>query len=66
MVRLLLPALVIATGAAATAAAVVLPADAPPTSLASSVGAVQVARIPIPGAVVRDSAAAVADPRPRR
>ena len=56
MVRILLPALVIATGAATTAAAVVLPADAPPTSLASSVGAVQVARIPIPGAVVRDSA----------
>jgi Glucose / Sorbosone dehydrogenase len=55
MVRLLLPALVIATGTATAAAAVVLPADAPPTTLASTVGAVQVGRIPIADAVVRDS-----------
>ena len=62
MVRLLLPALVIATGTATAAAAVVLPADAPPTSLTSSVGAVQVGRIPIADAVVRDSSGGTRGP----
>ena len=62
MVRLLLPALVIATGTATVAAAVVLPADAPPTALASTVGAVQVVRIPIADAVVRDSSGGTRGP----
>ncbi len=62
MVRLLLPALVIATGTATAAAAVVLPADAPPTALASTVGEVQVARIPIAGSVVRDSSGGTRGP----
>jgi hypothetical protein len=62
MVRLLLPALVIATGTATAAAAVVLPADAPPTNLASTVGAVQVGRIPIADAVVRDSSGGTRGP----
>ncbi len=62
MVRLLLPALVIATGTATVAAAVVLPADAPPTSLASTVGAVGVERVPIAGAVVRDSSGGTRGP----
>ncbi len=62
MVRLLLPALVIATGTATAAAAVVLPADAPPTALASTVGEVQVARIPISGSVVRDSSGGTRGP----
>ena len=62
MVRLLLPALVIATGTATAAAAVVLPADAPPTTLASTVGAVQVGRVPIADAVVRDSSGGTRGP----
>ena len=62
MVRLLLSALVLATGTATGAAAVVLPADAPPTALASAVGAVQVARVPIAEAVVRDSAGGTRGP----
>lgn len=62
MVRILLPALVIATGAATAAAAVVLPADAPPASLDSDVGAVQVARVPIAGAVVKDSSGGTRGP----
>ena len=62
MVRLLLPVLVIATGTATAAAAVILPADAPPTSLASTVGSVQVARVPIAEAVVRDSAGGTRGP----
>ena len=62
MVRLLLPALVIATGAATAAAAVVLPADAPPDSLTSTVGAVEVGRIPIADAVVRDSSGGTRGP----
>ncbi|HYO20653.1 MAG TPA: PQQ-dependent sugar dehydrogenase, partial [Dermatophilaceae bacterium] len=62
MARFLLPALVIATGTATAAAAVVLPAEAPPTSLASTVGAVQVGRVPIAEAVVRDSAGGTRGP----
>jgi glucose/arabinose dehydrogenase len=62
MVRILLPALVIATGAATATAAVVLPADAPPASLDSTVGAVQVARVPIAGAVVKDSSGGTRGP----
>jgi glucose/arabinose dehydrogenase len=62
MVRILLPALVIATGTATAAVAVVLPADAPPTTLASTVGAVQVGRIPIADAVVRDSSGGTRGP----
>jgi glucose/arabinose dehydrogenase len=62
MVRLLLPALVIATGTATAAATVVLPADAPPASLTSSVGEVQVGRIPIADAVVRDASGGTRGP----
>jgi glucose/arabinose dehydrogenase len=62
MVRILLPALVIATGAATATAAVVLPADAPPRSLNSAVGTVQVARVPISAAVVKDSSGGTRGP----
>ncbi len=55
MVRLLLPALVIATGSATVGAAVILPAADAPSSLTSTVGTVQVARAPIAAAVVKDS-----------
>ncbi len=55
MVRLLLPALVIANAAAVTAAAVTLMPNAAPDSLPSAAGAVQVDRIPITAAVVKDS-----------
>jgi glucose/arabinose dehydrogenase len=62
MVRILLPALVIATGAATATAAVVLPAEAPPGSLNSAVGTVQVARVPISAAVVKDSSGGTRGP----
>jgi glucose/arabinose dehydrogenase len=55
MVRLLLPALVIANAAAVTAAAVTLMPTAAPDTLPSTAGAVQVARVPIKAAVVTDS-----------
>ena len=55
MVRLLLPALVIANAAAITAAAVTLIPSAAPDALPSAAGAVEVARVPIAAAVVQDS-----------
>jgi glucose/arabinose dehydrogenase len=55
MVRILLPALVVANAAAVTAAAVTLLPSAAPDTLPSDVGTVQVARVPIADAVVRDS-----------
>jgi glucose/arabinose dehydrogenase len=62
MVRLLLPALVVATGTLTAAATVGLPADGPPTSLASTVGAVQVTRVPIAAALVTDSSGGTRGP----
>lgn len=53
MVRLLLPALIVANAAAVTAAAVTLMPTAAPDSLSSSAGEVAVARVPIEAAVVR-------------
>jgi glucose/arabinose dehydrogenase len=55
MVRILLPALVIANAAAVTAAAVALMPSATPQTLPSAAGAVAVDRIPIEAAVVKDS-----------
>lgn len=55
MVRLLLPALIVANAAAVTAAAVTLIPTAAPDSLTSSAGAVAVTRVPIADAVVRAS-----------
>lgn len=55
MVRLLLPALVIANAAAATAAAVTLMPSATPETLPSDAGSVTVERIPIEAAVIKDS-----------
>lgn len=53
MVRLLLPALIVANATAVTAAAVTLMPTAAPDSLSSSAGEVAVARVPIEAAVVR-------------
>ena len=55
MVRILLPALIVANAAAVTAAAVTLAPARTADSLGSAVGTVQVSRIPIADAVVRDS-----------
>ncbi len=62
MVRLLLPALIVANAAVVTAAAVTLAPTAAPDTLASAAGAVQVARVPISGAVVRDSSGGTRGP----
>ncbi len=55
MVRLLLLTLILATGAATATPPAVLPTETRPTTLRSAAGAVQVARLPIGDAVVRDS-----------
>ena len=62
MVRILLPALIVANAAAVTAAAVTLVPAGTPDSLNSSVGEVQVSRIPIAEAVVRDSSGGTRGP----
>ena len=55
MVRLLLLTLVLSTGPATATTPSGLPAETRPTALRSTAGAVQVARLPIGDAVVRDS-----------
>jgi len=62
MVRILLPALVIANAAAVTAAAVTLVPTAAPDSLSSAAGTVAVSRIAVADAVVRDSAGGTRGP----
>ncbi|HYN57009.1 MAG TPA: PQQ-dependent sugar dehydrogenase [Motilibacterales bacterium] len=55
MVRVLIPALIVVNVAAVTAAAVTLLPTATPDTLPSTAGGLQVARVPIAGAVVKDS-----------
>ena len=62
MVRVLLPSLVLANVAAVTAAAVTLMPSAAPRALDSDAGAVDVVRIPIGAAVVRDSSGGTRGP----